>query len=253
MKIISFVVQIVLCVLPLDGAPSEKVLGGTLADISSCPYQVSLRSKSNQHFCGGSIIGEQWILTAAHCLTGQSAPSIMVIVGTVTLNAGGSRYGVLEIISHPSYNTKTHANDIALLRVSSKIVFGPTVKSVTLSADRPPAGMVLTLTGWGLTRYPSDTIPNSLQTVQLTAISIAQCKASLSGHSISDNHVCTSGGVGKGACQGDSGGPLVYNNLQVGVVSWGIPCAKGYPDVFTAIASYVAWIQQSTTGRSEAM
>ncbi|KAK5638861.1 hypothetical protein RI129_013156 [Pyrocoelia pectoralis] len=126
------------------------------------------------------------------------------------------------------------------------MVYGPTVKPVALSLDHPLPGTMLTLTGWGLTKYPSDAIPNKLQTVLLTTISIKQCKSSLPGYPITDNHVCTFQSKDKGSCQGDSGGPLVYNGLQVGIVSWGIPCAKGYPDIFTAVAPYISWIGEST-------
>ncbi|KAK4878655.1 hypothetical protein RN001_011161 [Aquatica leii] len=232
----------------INAFPNERIVGGQPASISTYPYQASLRSMSNTHFCGGSIISDEWILTAAHCLPGRTARNMFVVVGTNSLNSGGSRYTVSEIISHPNYNEDSNVNDIALIKISGKIVFGPNVKPVRLSLDYPPTGSNLTLTGWGLQAYPSDSLPNILQFINLYSIDIEHCKSILFSFPITSNHLCTVHSKGKGACQGDSGGPLVYNDIQVGIVSWGIPCAKGFPDIFTSVSSFTATTLEVVVG-----
>ncbi|KAF5281358.1 hypothetical protein FQR65_LT14756 [Abscondita terminalis] len=220
----------------------ERIVGGQAAAISSYPYQVSLRSQSNSHFCGGSIISNNLVLTAAHCLTGRTAGTVAVVAGTNSISSGGTRYSVAELISHPSYNTGNNGQDIALIKIAGTFTYDANVRPVQLASSYPPVGANLTLTGWGLQSYPSNTLPNILQCVHLAAIDVEQCKSLLPGYPVTSTHLCTKSRKGQGACQGDSGGPLVYGNAQVGVVSWGIPCAKGYPDVFTSVPSYINWI-----------
>ncbi|KAF5298018.1 hypothetical protein FQR65_LT09829 [Abscondita terminalis] len=235
-------------VLPflVDATPADRIVGGQPASILAYPYQVSLRSTSNSHFCGGSIISNKWILTAAHCLNGRTPSEVIVVVGTNNLNSGGVPYGVAEFISHSSYNEGTNVNDIALVRISGSISFSTNIKPIQLSSNYPGHGANLTLTGWGLKSYPSGGVPNILQYVNLIAIDINQCKSMLSGFPLTSTHLCTIQNKGKGACQGDSGGPLVYNEAQVGIVSWGIPCAVGLPDIFTSVSSYLNWIIVNT-------
>ncbi|XP_037042005.1 chymotrypsin-2-like [Bradysia coprophila] len=225
----------------------SRIVGGSTAQDGDFPYQVSLRNPAhNAHFCGGSIISPNWILTAAHCVSGMGPSSIFVVVGTNSLSSGGIGYGVSEIRSHVSYNPINNVNDIAVLRINGVISYGPKVQSVGLAALPVLGGTSLTLSGWGLTSYPSSILPNDLQQISLKSITTAQCQNALPGYPVYDTNVCTYDGVGRGSCQGDSGGPLVVGSqvgpVQVGIVSWGIPCAKGSPDIFTSVASYRTWI-----------
>ncbi|XP_012272593.1 chymotrypsin-1 [Orussus abietinus] len=223
-----------------EEAQEPKIVGGSDAEDGAYPYQVSLRLK-NRHFCGGSILNERWILTAAHCLSGFNESKISVVVGTNTLDEGGDVYKVQKIIGHPKYSSLLIRNDIGLIQVDTPIVFGDKVKPVQLPTENfKKNDYPAILSGWGTTSYPGD-VPNKLQHITLSVIDQREClNTSLR---VTDDNICTLNKKGEGACHGDSGGPLVADGVQIGVVSWGTPCAKGRPDVFTRVFSYVDWIK----------
>ncbi|KAI7815645.1 Serine protease, partial [Rhyzopertha dominica] len=218
----------------IDENANLRVVGGSSASDGQFPYIVSLRY-NNRHFCGGTIISREWILTAAHCALVIPAYAIEVVAGTNTLNSGGVRYGIGRIISHASFSPETLVNDIALMRTSSKIALSSTVCTLPISNTNVGAGVTVTLSGWGRISYPGN-ITNNLQFINLRSISNTDCQRQHT-NPIYNSQLCTLTQTGQGACHGDSGGPLVTNGVLVGVVSWGEPCAIGYPDVFTRVSS----------------
>ncbi|KAB0790923.1 hypothetical protein PPYR_02723 [Photinus pyralis] len=225
------------------GGPTERIVGGSTAPEGRYPYQISLRDLRSGHFCGGSIIASNWILTAAHCVYGKSASSMYVVAGANNLFSGGSKYAVYQVIWHQAYNPSNNVNDIALLRLNQNIAFGQKISAISLANSNPLSGTSCILSGWGLTSYPSQQLPSYLQQISLTAITLRQCVAALPGMPVTQGNLCTYKTYGQGACQGDSGGPLIANGEQVGVVSWGIPCAKGNPDIFSSVAYFRNWIR----------
>ncbi|XP_046747997.1 chymotrypsin-1-like [Diprion similis] len=238
-----FAVLVLALVATAYGASiADRIVGGTNAADGAYPYQVSLRI-SNSHFCGGSIINQRWILTAAHCITSyQSNPSrIQVVVGTNKLNEGGDVYVAVRAIPHPRYSSLLIRNDVALIEVEEDIVYDSKVQPIPLpTEDFTKTDYPATLTGWGSTSFPSTGAPNDLQQISLNIISQEACLA----RSIltSASNICTLTVAGEGACHGDSGGPLVSDGIQVGIVSWGTPCAVGDPDVFARVWSFIDWI-----------
>lgn len=169
-----------------------------------------------------------------------------VFAGTTTLNSGGTAYSVSRIVSHPEYNSQTIENDISLIRTATSIEFGDLVSSIPIASGDVGAGFQAVLSGWGTT-YLSGPLPNNLQFLNLLTVSNAQCAEAHAPYDVFDSNICTLTQAGEGACHGDSGGPLVVQNILVGVVSWGNPCANGYPDVFTRVSSFVEWIQSNAT------
>ncbi|XP_034946165.1 tripartite motif-containing protein 2-like [Chelonus insularis] len=218
-----------------------KIIGGNIADETQFPYQVSLRIK-NRHFCGGSILNHRWILTAAHCLRGFNDTAINVVTGTTKLDEGGDFYQSSRVIGHEKYNSLFIWHDIGLIYVDEDIQFSETVKPVDLPSENfKKSNYPAVLSGWGTTSYPGKA-PNDLQFIILTVINQKQCRnVSIR---VTDKNICTLNKKGEGACHGDSGGPLVADGVQIGVVSWGTPCAKGKPDVFTRVYSYIDWINE---------
>ncbi|KAG4068105.1 hypothetical protein HA402_001530 [Bradysia odoriphaga] len=139
---------------------------------------------------------------------------------------------------------KTIVNDVAVLTLALPILYNHYVQPIRLEASRPSPSETVTLSGWGLTRYPGS-VPNDLQYINLQTLDLQTCAQLLQGiNPISNGHVCTTSPAGQGACKGDSGGPLINSaDVQVGIVSWGVPCAVGRPDVFTSVPFYYSWIQ----------
>lgn len=245
MKVLIFFALVLQVSLALPMEKENRIVGGYPASPGQFPHQVSLQL-NGQHACGGSIISPYTILTAAHCVYGVY-DQLYVLAGVTDLNENGVRVAVGQIVIHANYNPNTFLDDIAILRLSSALPIEGYIQIAPLRGQGVNPGETLTLSGWGRTSYPGN-LPSQLHWIQLAAIDLNTCSQLLAGSTpIGNGHVCTSSPVNEGSCQGDSGGPLIdaYGN-QIGVVSWGIPCAKGYPDVFTSVPYYWNWIVQSS-------
>ncbi|KAK9871237.1 hypothetical protein WA026_011513 [Henosepilachna vigintioctopunctata] len=164
-----------------------------------------------------------------------------VVVGTTVLNNGsGQVYDIEEFRIHENYNDKEIRNDIGIIKLKKSITFNNNIRSISLGKEDIGGGKSLILTGWGKTQYPGKTT-KKLQKIDLVSVSDSDCAKIYAEH-VDQRNLCTEGKPGRGACQGDSGGPLVFEGTQVGIVSWGIACAKGKPDVFTDVSSFGNWI-----------
>ncbi|MCZ0983311.1 serine protease [Streptomyces diastatochromogenes] len=231
---------------------AAAVVGGTDAPAGAYPYQAALLTQGStgwRQACGGSIIGDRWILTAAHCVEGTAVDRMAVGVGTNTLDSGGTAYRVQEAIRHQDYNGNAAGmpNDIALLKLSTPIAYTPLVQPIAL--PDPPAypGGTATLTGWGDING-SGTDTNTLQQATATLLTVAECQTRWPVQNINAKHLCTyDKATGVSACQGDSGGPLAQNGRVIGIVSWGHSlCSGRYPSVYTNVAAYRSWITTKT-------
>ncbi|XP_047524458.1 chymotrypsin-2-like [Pieris napi] len=233
-----------------DGA--GRVVGGTDAPDGALPYQVSLQVAYDDNFstCGGAIIADRWILTAAHCVQGESAKELSVLAGTNNKKSGGTRYKIDKIIKHKKYTYSPLVNDIALLRTTKKIKFTEKVKAIELATEDPKPGDKCKLSGWGFTTQNQDNSPDKLQWLDVKIISNEDCKTSLirryeKSFPITENHICTYNKNGEGNCQGDSGGTLACKNKSAGIVSWNYPCARGQPDAYTRVTKYTTWVKDT--------
>ncbi|CAF0852456.1 unnamed protein product [Adineta ricciae] len=253
------------CGCSTNSAILARIVGGESATDQTWGWMTSLRySSTNSHFCGGSIISKDHILTAAHCVVSLSSPSsIRAYVGSVNLYSGGQTCSISNIFIHPNYSTSTFVNDIAILKLSSsldltqnaldKICLPNVSVAILTSQEYPVPNTSLVAIGWGYLSEGSGSVSPTLQqvTIQAVADNSTYCKRL----SITDAYTQFCAGVmplgGKDTCQGDSGGPLMMfttaNVWQiVGITSNGIGCAeKNLPGVYTRVAAFQTWINDT--------
>ncbi|TSW75982.1 Serine protease 27 [Bagarius yarrelli] len=232
---------------------NTRIVGGADAQEGSWPWQASLQ-KSGKHFCGGTLINKDWVMTAAHCAAGLSTTGLLVYLGKRTL-IGTNQYevsrSVSRIISHPKYNSRTIDYDIALMNLKSEVTFTNYIRPVCLASKTSvfPDGTISWISGWGNINYgvslPS---PGVLQEAQVPIVENVRCGTLMKPYSITQNMICAGYAEGgTGTCQGDSGGPLVSKQnliwVQAGITSWGVGCAQpNKPAVYARVSQFQDWI-----------
>jgi len=230
--------------LEQDGfRPMPRIIGGKAAADGEYPWMVGLVDPAEPDnydalFCGGSLIHPRWVLTAAHCIEGQRAEDIEVVVGATDLDdpSDGQRIAVAEVIIAPGYNAFTSDSDFALLRLEA-----PASGTVMPLLDDPALaapGVLATVIGWGDTTNGRGNFPTRLQEVEVPVVDLAVANASAAYENTLTENMLPAGFAegGKDSCSGDSGGPLMVPSplapgwMQAGVVSFGAGCAL--PDVY---------------------
>jgi secreted trypsin-like serine protease len=240
----------------------QDIVGGTNTTIGANPWQVSLQSSSGSHFCGGSVLNANWILTAQHCVKSGSTISKPGRIAAGSTTISGSSTGqirtVAEVIVYPGYVDASKGKDVALLRLSTPLdLSGANVRAIGLvtaadaSAGVTNTGVVSRVTGWG-TLSSGGSSPNTLQTVDVNILSNSSAQSSYPNETITADQLAAAA-PGKDSCQGDSGGPLTVlkNGTRVlaGVVSWGYGCADSrYPGMYARVSSFESWITSNISG-----
>ena len=236
-------------------ATTTRIIGGTQAQSGAYPWMVSLQG-GGQHFCGASMVAKDWVLTAAHCVEGESAGSVQAMIGEYDLtnnSDGGQQRAISQIIIHPKRQSSSNDHDIALLKLKSPVTGTPVQSATPAIMQGIEAGKLLTVMGWGNQSTSGEQFPNTLFEVQVPLVSNTSCGNYQPGE-ITSNMICAGFPQGgKDSCQGDSGGPLLYQLdgqwHQLGIVSFGQGCAEaGYPGVYARVASYSDWIAGHLSG-----
>jgi hypothetical protein len=279
-------------------APSAatRIVGGEIAPEGRWTWQVYIEipfvaragGATNTGNCGGSIIAERWVLSAAHCFFGNkewardTSKPIVVYEGLKRKLVGSARmvykarHETTELLARPDYDPRTSENDIALLHLREKTTVEavPPLLAAKASLENPPLTAIVT--GWGrkkeikrrpdgtledvqthVTLVAGDIFPERLMQVEVPLVDVGVCQAKLGSTdgTIDARNLCA--GVpegGKDSCQGDSGGPLVAERedgrwTQIGVVSWGKGCGRvDLPGVYTRVSAFGDWIR-SVAGR----
>ncbi|CAK6979875.1 serine protease 27-like [Scomber scombrus] len=245
--------------LSVCGRPrlNTRIGGGREAPAGSWPWQASLQ-RSGDHFCGGSLINKEWVLTAAHCFDSTSTQHLVVVLGLQSLqgsNPNNVSLTVSQIINHPDYNRNTFDNDISLLKLSSPVTFNDFILPVCLAASDSTFydGVNTWITGWGDIGSKTTLSQQNLMEVEMPVVGNRQCDCDYGQSSITGNMICagfTAGG--KDSCQLDTGGPMVRKTgsvwVQAGVMSFGEGCSlRNFPAVYARVSQYQSWINSQIT------
>ncbi|XP_045449181.1 trypsin, alkaline B-like [Melitaea cinxia] len=236
---------------------ASRIVGGSVTSIEQYPFAAALLSSSTGLFfgqsCGGTIINNRSVLTAAHCFNFNSQPfQWRIRVGSTNYNSGGVLVTVNMIIRHGSYNSGTGDNDVAIMRIDGAFNFNNNVRAAQIAGYNPADNALVWVIGWGVLSSGSSVPSVQLRHVQVYVVNQATCRArydELGGRRVTDNMICS--GVldvgGRDGCQGDSGGPVLHNNIVVGITSWGRGCAQPrYPGVNARVSRYISWIQNNS-------
>ncbi|KAK9537400.1 hypothetical protein VZT92_005023 [Zoarces viviparus] len=247
----TFCVIIFLRLLSLTGASESGIVGGKVAKPHSRPYMASLQF-DGQHSCGGMLIREDFVLTAAHC---KQPRTMTVVLGAHDISKkekSQQRIEVAEYHKHPKF-TGEYDNDIMLLKLKNNASLTRYVKAIGLPKKdgKIPANINCTVAGWGRTganKPASNVLREATEKIQFSS----ECKSRWQQYFNSEHMICTKldkkmGGI----CQGDSGGPLICNSKPQGITAFTLKddCNNPkYPHVFTKVNFFLPWITKVMKG-----
>ncbi|XP_067270921.1 mast cell protease 1A-like [Pseudorasbora parva] len=222
------------------------IVKGREAEPHSRPYMVSLQT-CGYHTCGGFLIYDQFVLTAAHCWTGCELLTAVVGAHDLRNSISSDSIRVMSYIPHPNYTTNPVQNDIMLLRLEKKVKLNNNVGLITIpkEGENVEAGTPCSVAGWG----DLETDGNGSHVLMEANTTIKHpdtCVSAWGTKFLDSQMICVEGGGG-GSCRGDSGGPLVCEGKAVGVTSFGSPehCSSDkLPEVYTKVSAFRQWIDK---------
>lgn len=228
-----------LCAPGAVAAP-QPIVGGTTTTTTAYPFMMQITDASQNQFCGGTLVAANKVVTAAHCMVGETTSSVRVIGGRTYLNGtNGTVSKVSKIWINPDYSDATNGDDVAVLTLSTSMSYTPASYVASTDTSVYATGATARIIGWGTTSE-SGSSSNQLRTATVPIVSNTSCAGSYGSDFVASDMVCagyTNGGTD--TCQGDSGGPLLIGGVLAGITSWGNGCAEaGYPGVYTRLTTF---------------
>ncbi|XP_063709741.1 ovochymase-like [Culicoides brevitarsis] len=251
---------------------NTKIYGGTYALQNETLHQVSIRIIRKEeglgfgggHNCGGTLISDRIVLTAAHCMyyteivmnppyyitREYKKDELYIVMGTLD-RTNKTQNTIVRATEdwtiHPDYDTELVNNDIAIIKLNESVPTNiPTIKTLpNLGFDELKSGVICSVSGWGV--MENKTMPKHLLSVDVPIVDATRCNASDSYNGTIDDGMICAGNMQDGlidSCQGDSGGPFVCNKILYGIVSFGHGCGLPYfPGVYTKVYHFKDWIK----------
>lgn len=232
----------------ISSEADHRIVGGQAIPIRRVPYQVSVQ-RGGSHWCGGSLISATLVVSAAHCFYNVRSPKdLKVRVGSPYSNRGGRLLAVSNFVNHERFTTpeQSFQYDITLIKLAARVAVSETTRYIPLNREAVAPRTPCYVSGWGQTSEQNTTLPLQLRGVQLSTIDQQSCVNANRPSPIYNSNICAYA-RGRDSCQGDSGGPLASGGRLIGIVSWGVGCARqGLPGVYTKVSSYIGWIQRNS-------
>ncbi|MDF3298585.1 S1 family peptidase [Streptomyces tropicalis] len=225
---------------PSAAAAPQPVVGGTATTTSAYPFVMQITDVSGNQFCGGTLVAARKVVTAAHCMVGETTGGVRVVGGRTFLNGtDGTVSTVSGIWIDPDYTDATRGDDVAVITLSTSMPYKAAPYASPSDTGVYAAGTTARILGWGTTSESGGS-SNQLRTATVPVVADSGCADSYGSDFVASDMVCagyTSGGVD--TCQGDSGGPLIIGGVLAGITSWGNGCAEaGYPGVYTRLTAF---------------
>lgn len=230
-------------------AKAPPIVGGESADIADSPWVAFLVDEKGNQFCGGTIARANKVITAAHCMTGETPSTMQVVSGRAdTTSQAGTSTDVADIWVHPEFTDPNSGDDVAVLTLAGEVPEPPLKPAGPQDGALYEPGTPSRVYGWGATEEGGSQ-SDVLRRADVPLVSDQECSRAYGGSLVPGEMVCAGlpeGGVD--SCQGDSGGPLVAGDRLIGIVSFGNGCARpGEPGVYTEVARYHQEIEQQLT------